>query len=284
MTDQPTHHLAVIGNPIAHSRSPEIHGHFAAQCGLTLDYQRLLAPADDFAATAERFLDQGGLGFNVTVPFKSAAAQWVDRLDSGAAASGAVNTVLIRPDDAGEQQRWGYNTDGIGLIADLQRNLGIPLAGQRVLLLGAGGAAAGVIQPLLAADVAQITVANRTAANARRLAERFAEITISTFAELAEPYDLVINSTSIGLSGDEKASTGQGFSDQIPDIVVRGARCYDMLYGPAASFSEFAQGAGAHSSADGLGMLVEQAAAAFTLWFGFQPDTAPVIQAMRAEQ
>ena len=276
--------LGVIGNPIAHSRSPEIHSHFAAQFDMALDYQRVLAPVDGFADVAAGFLAAGGLGFNVTVPFKSAAAQWVDELDPSAALAGAANTVVLAATGTEPPRTRGYNTDGVGLIQDLERNLGFDLAGQRVLLLGAGGAAAGVLGPLLAAQIAQLTLANRTPDKARQLAQRFPGVQISTFEALAEPFDLVINATSIGLENPSNSNKKQSFSDQIPDVAVRRARCYDMLYGPAAGFSQFALNAGARSAADGLGMLVEQAAAAFTLWFGHRPDTTPVISAMRAGQ
>lgn len=269
-------HFAVIGNPIAHSRSPEIHGQFAAQFGIAMDYQRLLAPLDDFPAVAAGFFDQGGLGCNVTVPFKTQAAAWVDTLDPSAADAEAVNTITVSA--TGTR---GFNTDGIGLVADLQQNLGLPLAGMEVLMLGAGGAAAGVIGPLLAAGAAQVTIANRTPANAERLAARFLSIRVCTFEDLTGPYDLVINATSIGLSEPAKNFQKQSFSDLLEGSVVRGAHCYDMLYGPAAGFCEFAGSAGARSSSDGLGMLVEQAAAAFTLWLGERPDTGPVIHALR---
>lgn len=263
--------FAVIGNPVAHSRSPEIHQLFAAQLGLRLRYERLHAEPADFVASVERFLAEGGAGLNVTVPFKAAAAAWVTEFDSAAAAAQAVNTLV--PLRGGVR---GCNTDGRGLLADLQDNLGITLRDRRLVVLGAGGAAAGVLGPLLAAGPAALLLANRTMSRAQQLAARFSGVEAVAFADLAGPFDVVVNATSVGL--DDSTLT---FTDLLPADLVAGADCYDMLYGPKAAFGAYAQAGGARQVADGLGMLVEQAAAAFTLWHGQAPDTAPVLARLR---
>lgn len=264
---------AVIGNPVAHSQSPQIHAMFARQTGEDVQYERLLAPLDGFAAAARRFFAEGGCGLNVTVPFKHEAWTLVDRREGGALAAEAVNTV-IRLDDGCLS---GHNTDGIGLVADLEQNLGFSIAGRRVLLLGAGGAAHGVLQPLLERQPERLVIANRTPEKAEGLARRLsgaaAKPTVLGLDVLdGENFDLLINATSAGLDGA---------MPPLPDgIFAPGALAYDMVYGKQTPFLAFARAKGARS-ADGLGMLVEQAAESFFIWRGVRPATAPVIAALR---
>ena len=266
----------VIGNPIAHSRSPIIHARFASQMGISLEYSRLLAPLDDFAGAASDFFASGGQGANVTVPFKEQAAKWVDALATPAQQALAVNTIFVE-----RGRRIGTNTDGTGLVRDLQNNLGWRLEGSRVLILGAGGAARGVIGPILLHRPEKLLVANRTVDRARQLIDRFAAepgpalLESCSLAELAAidgSFDIVINATSAGLE------------DRVPDMpegLLVGARCYDMVYGRDTAFCRRAREAGASAVADGLGMLVEQAAEAFCIWRGVLPDTGSVIAELR---
>ncbi len=266
---------AVFGNPIAHSKSPQIHARFAEQTGQVLTYTAEHIEDNDFEASVERFLQGDGKGLNITVPFKERAwalAQW---RSERAELAGAVNT-LYRQDDG---RIAGDNTDGIGLVRDLADNNGVTLNGARVLVLGAGGAVRGVLQPLLAAGVASILVANRTVARAETLAELFAEdgrVQACGFDQVpAEAFDLIVNGTSASLQGE---------LPPVPSATV-GARtaCYDMMYGAEPTpFCRWASELGAAQVIDGLGMLVEQAAESFRIWRGVQPDTAPVIAAMRA--
>lgn len=267
---------AVVGNPVAHSLSPIIHAAFAAQTGQALEYGRLLAPLDGFAAAVTAFFESGGRGLNVTVPFKAEAAAWVDVLDPAAEAAGAVNTIV-----AGDDGYRGCNTDGAGLVRDLSRRCGVHLEGTRVLLLGAGGAARGVVGPLLQAGVAELVIANRTASRAEELAARQppgAPVAAHGLAGISGAYDLVINATTVGMvEGDVPAFDG---------AVLRGAVCYDMVYVTGADaltgFCRWARDQGAARVVDGLGMLVEQAALAFELWRAILPDTASVLE--RLEQ
>lgn len=266
---------AVFGNPIAHSKSPQIHARFAEQTGQALVYSAELIAADDFEAAVERFLQGDGKGLNITVPFKERAwalAQW---RSERAERAGAVNT-LYRLDDG---RLAGDNTDGIGLVRDLTVNHGIALQGARVLVLGAGGAVRGVLQPLLAAGVASVLIANRTPARAETLAAQFAElgpVQGCGFEQLpATAFDLIINGTSASL---------QGALPPLPAaLVAPTTACYDMMYGAEPTpFCRWAQAQGAAAALDGLGMLVEQAAESFRIWRGVQPNTAPVIAALRA--
>ncbi len=291
---------AVVGNPVAHSLSPRIHGLFAQQTGQAMIYERLLAPLDGFRATVERFFREGGLGLNVTVPFKGEAAEWVSELDPAAAAAGAVNTIALAASAAdpagpasdsdhgfirGEIRTRGFNTDGAGLVRDLQINHGQLLSGKRLLVLGAGGAVRGVLRPLLAERPALLTIANRTANKARELAatlnrEGFAArmgVTVEGMGldELDAGFDLVISGTSAGLAGERLA---------LPPVVVRGAFCYDMIYGAQTEFCRWSAQHGARQVVDGLGMLVEQAALAFALWRGVAPETGPVLGLLRNER
>jgi shikimate dehydrogenase len=263
MTDR----YAVFGNPIAHSKSPRIHALFAAQTGQDLRYDALLTPLDGFAAAVREFVAAGGRGANVTVPFKEEAFRLATELTPRARAAGAVNTLSFA---AGAIH--GDNTDGAGLVRDLTANLGCSLAGKRILLLGAGGAARGVILPLLEEKPAALHIANRTAAKAEELAVAFG-ISGGGFDALAgQTFDLVINATSAGLS-DATLPLPAG-------VFAPGCLAYEMLYGRETPFMAQARAARARV-ADGLGMLVEQAAEAFFIWRGVRPDTAPVLAALR---
>lgn len=264
---------AVIGNPIAHSKSPEIHARFAAQTGHHLSYERLLAPLDGFVATVRAFIAQGGKGANVTVPFKLEAFDMATRLSERARLAGAVNTLVFDGDTL-----VGDNTDGVGLVNDITCNHGFSISGKRILLLGAGGAARGVIQPLLAEAPLELVIANRTASKAIELATLFSAstntlISSCAFKDLQAPFDLIINGTSAGLTDEMPAVPSSIFNS--------GVLAIDMLYGAQPTlFMQFAaqQGAGVR---DGLGMLVEQAAESFFIWRGVRPDTAPVLNALR---
>lgn len=277
--------FAVVGNPIEHSRSPEIHADFAAQLGIPLSYERLLAPLDAFAVTLERFLDAGGHGVNVTVPFKLEAARWVAQLEPAAARVGAVNTIYR--DSVGA---WvGANTDGDGLVADLRR-LGWDPAGANVLLLGAGGAARGALLALLGRGPRRITVANRTPASAISLrndlldAANGAALEVLAPSQLTDGYDLIINSTALGLGESEDLGV-RAFQTLLPTLACARAHCYDMVYGAArpngTAFCTFAGGRGAGQLADGLGMLVGQAALAFERWHGQRPELASTLARIR---
>lgn len=262
----------VFGNPIGHSKSPLIHTAFARQMQQDMHYEATLAPLDGFLASVRRFIAAGGRGANVTQPFKEEAFRLADRLTPRAELAGAVNTLVISPDDI-----LGDNTDGVGIMRDITINLGYPLAGKRILLLGAGGAARGAIGPLLEVRPASLVVANRTLARADELVARFTHLgplAASSYAELAgQSFDVVINATSASL---------QGTMPPLPDgIFAPYSLAYNMMYGQHDTpWERFARSQGAVFS-DGLGMLVEQAGEAFTLWRGQRPDCAPVIAMLR---
>ena len=257
----------VFGNPIAHSRSPRIHALFARQTGQDLRYEAILAPLDGFAAAVAEFAAAGGRGANVTVPFKEEAFRLADALTPRAQAAGAVNTLSF-----GSRTIRGDNTDGAGLVRDIMHNLGAAIAGRRILLLGAGGAARGVILPLLERQPAAIFVANRTAEKAEQLAATF-KVEGGGFDALAgRAFDLVINATAAGLSDTVLPVPDSAFAP--------GCLAYEMLYGRETPFMAQARAAGCRV-ADGLGMLVEQAAEAFFVWRGVRPDTAPVLAELR---
>lgn len=261
---------AVFGNPVAHSRSPLIHALFAGQEGVPdLRYEAVCLPKGAFADGAAAFFAGGGLGANVTVPFKEDAYAWADVLSEQAAAAGAVNTLARRADGT----VFGDNTDGIGLLADL-RFFQVALKGARVLLLGAGGAARGVLRPLLDAQPAELTLANRTPEKARVLADVFG-VSAAGLAELPSGgFDIVINATSGGLQGCAPELPSGVFSDCV--------FAYDMVYGAEeTAFMRLAKACGVPAAADGLGMLVEQAAASYRIWRGFSPDTAAVRLVLR---
>ena len=273
MTDR----YAVVGNPIAHSKSPEIHAAFARQTGHDIAYSRLLAPVDGFRMTVERFRAAGGKGVNVTVPFKLEAFDLADEVSQRARDAEAANFL-----DFEDGRIRADNTDGMGLTRDIVRNLGFGLANKRVLLLGAGGAAQGVLTPLLEHEPSILTIANRTVEKALRLAETYRRKAVAAssvlcglgFDELAgHQFDLVINATSTSL---------QGALPPLPaDAFAAGALAYDMMYGTTPTpFLAFAAAHGAKTS-DGLGMLVEQAAESFLLWRCVRPETAPVITLLR---
>ncbi|MEN3374160.1 shikimate dehydrogenase [Dechloromonas sp. ZS-1] len=270
MTDR----YAVFGNPIAHSKSPQIHAAFAAATAQDLRYEALLAPLDGFAGAVADFVAAGGRGANVTVPFKEEAFRLATRLSPRAARAGAVNTLVFS--GAGIL---GDNTDGAGLVHDITRNLTVDLAGKRILLLGAGGAARGVIQPLLAEAPAALHIANRSADKAVALAQAFADLAAvsgGSFSDLAGlPFDVVINATSASLAGEPlPLPTG---------LFAPGCLAYDMMYGKGETpFLAQARLAGAARCADGLGMLAEQAAEAFLVWRGVRPATAGVLATLRA--
>jgi shikimate dehydrogenase len=267
---------AVVGNPVGHSRSPFIHRRFALATGQALEYTRLLCPVDGFEATLRAFADGGARGCNVTVPFKFEARRTAARCTERAMLAGAANT--LRFDTGG----WlADNTDGIGLVRDIERNAGVTLAGRRVLLIGAGGAASGALGPLLAARPAELTIANRTPEKARSLAERHREIARhcgvalrkAPLDDCGEAFDVVINASA--------SSLAQAAVPVAAKVLRRGGLALDMMYGPAAA--PFLAWAAAHGacSRDGLGMLVEQAAEAFCLWRGVMPATAPVLALLR---
>jgi shikimate dehydrogenase len=265
---------AVFGNPIAHSKSPLIHAEFARQTGQNLSYVAILAPLEGFPAAVADFRAAGGRGANVTVPFKQQAYALAGRLTPRAAIAGAVNTLVF---DA--QGVLGDNTDGAGLVSDLTRNLGVDPAGRRILLMGAGGAARGVILPLLEQNPGELFIANRSPDKAVALAAEMTQACASGliagggYGEVTGSFDLVINATAASLSGE---------LPPLPDTVFsRDALAYDMMYGRDTPFLALARARGV-KQADGLGMLVEQAAAAFQLWRGVRPDSAAVIRMLRA--
>ncbi len=267
-----TERYVVIGNPIAHSKSPQIHARFAQQTGQDLSYERLLAPLDGFGVTVHDFIAAGGRGANVTVPFKLEAFALAAQRSARAQAAGAVNTLKF--DDG---RIFGDNTDGVGLVRDIVANAGVAVAGARVLLLGAGGAARGVILPLLEQLPAEIVIANRTLAKAEALVEQFAHAALSAarFDALSGDFDIVINATSASLSAE---------LPPVPASVYAATTfAYDMMYGAAPTV--FMQEAASHGArvCDGLGMLVEQAAESFFVWRGVRPDTAPVRQWLREQ-
>lgn len=269
---------AVLGNPVAHSRSPAIHAAFAAATGQEMSYERVLAPLDGFEATLRAFAAEGGKGCNVTVPFKFDAFRLCPCHTERAALAQAVN--VVRFDAEGW---WADNTDGVGLITDIERNAGQPIAGQRVLLIGAGGASAGVLGPLLHAAPAEVVVANRTVERAQALCDRHqalagahdARLRASGLADAGSRFDIVLNASASSLAGD---------AVPVPDSVLReGSLVVDLMYGLAtAGFLRWAEAHGARSR-DGLGMLVEQAAEAFALWRGVRPATAPVLATLREQ-
>lgn len=265
----------VFGNPIAHSKSPAIHAAFAAQTGQSLTYEARLAPLDGFAAAVQAFIAEGGKGANVTVPFKLEAHKLAQALTVRAQAAGAVNTLHFT-----EQGIIGDNTDGAGLVADIVNNAGVAITGKRVLLLGAGGAARGVVLPILEHRPARLVIANRTVATAEELARQFAAlggagvVSGCGFGQVQGPFDIVINATSASLQGDLPPLPAGVFAP--------GTLALDMMYGARPTvFMQYATEHGALAR-DGLGMLVEQAAEAFAVWRGVHPATEEVLHQLRA--
>jgi shikimate dehydrogenase len=274
MRDGPDRY-AVLGNPVGHSKSPRIHGLFAEQTGQVLSYEAMQVEPGHFASAAGDFRDQGGRGLNITVPFKEDAWRWVDVLSERAQRAGAVNTIVFEPDGAS----LGDNTDGVGLVTDLVRNHGVGIRGRRILVLGAGGAVRGVLQPLMVQEPEHVVLANRTAARALKLAQDFrglGKIQGGGFQAITGlRFDLIINGTSAGLQGSVPPLED--------DVLAVGGVCYDMVYGDQPT--AFVRWGWAHDAAkalDGLGMLVEQAAESFQLWRGVRPETDSVIQTLRA--
>jgi shikimate dehydrogenase len=268
---------AVMGNPIAHSKSPLIHSLFAEQTGEHLTYQAILVPAAGLATALDVFQADGGKGVNVTVPFKEQAWRLVSMRTARCQVARAVNTISFREDAA----RVGDNTDGAGLVRDLARNHSIDLHDRRILLMGAGGAVRGVLEPLLEQRPQRLVVVNRTVHRAVALAQDFRNLGLIEacgYPQLTgEHFDLVINGTSASLSG--------ALPPLSENLLAPGAVCYDMMYAREPTvFVRWGQAHGAAKSLDGLGMLVEQAAEAFLLWRGVRPETAPVIQTLRTAQ
>lgn len=279
MTDR----YGVIGNPVSHSKSPLIHQEFARQTEQDMIYEAILAPVDGFIATVAQFRRAGGKGLNVTLPFKIEAFELATQFTPRAQAARAVNTLVLDGEEV-----FGDNTDGVGLITDLKLNLLCPIYGKRVLLMGAGGAARGVLFPLLMESPAFLTIANRTADKALQLQVAFesmaefngydkkkSHLCASSYADLAgEEFDIVINATSASVEGELPA---------LPKgVFAPGAWAYDMMYGKGLTpFLQFARAQGVERLSDGLGMLVEQAAESFFLWRGERPDTTPVLALLR---
>jgi len=268
MTDR----YAVIGNPIEHSKSPLIHAAFAKQTGQDIEYGRILGDPEDFAGDVRRFIDAGGRGMNVTVPFKEQAFQLAEQLSERAQRAGAVNTLSFN-----DGRILGENTDGAGLVRDLGCNQHFNFNAARILLLGAGGASRGVLFPLLRENPAAITIANRTASKAVALAALAKDERVHGcgFEALSGHFfDLIINGTAAGLQGDVPP---------VPDnCLAQGGWTYDMMY--ASDPTAFVRWGQAHRAAralDGLGMLVEQAAESFYIWRGVMPDTSLVIEMLR---
>ncbi|WP_027966034.1 shikimate dehydrogenase [Halomonas halocynthiae] len=269
MTDR----YAVFGHPVSHSKSPLIHAAFAEQTEQDLSYQAIDAPHDGFAEAWKTFITQGGRGANVTVPFKEQAHLLCDQLSERAQRAGAVNTLWLATDGTTH----GDTTDGLGLVADLQRN-NVRLTGARILLLGAGGAVRGVLEPLLNEQPAALFVANRTADKACALAADFSDLGAVSgggFASVTGQFDVIINGTSASLGGKLPPLCDGLFAD--------GSVAYDMMYGAEPTvFMRWADAQGA-KTLDGLGMLVEQAAASFSIWRGKQPDVTPVLATLRQQ-
>ncbi|HVS26612.1 MAG TPA: shikimate dehydrogenase [Burkholderiales bacterium] len=278
MTDR----YAVIGNPISHSKSPMIHTEFARQTGQDIVYTAILATTENFVSTVLDFLHAGGKGMNVTVPFKEQAWKYLATdITNRAIDAEAVNTLDFR-----DNKIIGDNTDGAGLLRDIQNNLGFPITGKRVLLMGAGGAAHGVMTPLLYEKPEILVIANRTLEKANQMVAKVQQhasfslhsITSSPYSNLAEnKFDIVINATSSSLSGE---------LPPLPEkLFASNALAYDLMYGGGLTpFLRFAQAQGAARLADGLGMLVEQAAESFYFWRGVRPDTRPVIAKLKGKE
>lgn len=274
--DKPADAYAVMGNPISHSKSPQIHAAFAQQTGERIIYTATQVDPGGFEQAVGNFFASGGKGLNVTVPFKREAWELADELGPEAQQAGAVNTLLLNADGL----LVGRNTDGVGLVRDILHNHGGSIAGQKVLLVGAGGAARGVLQPLLAEAPAQLHIVNRTPSRAVELASDFhalGSISGGGFEDLADQeFDLIINASAASLHGEVPP---------LPDqCCTKTTWCYDMMYDAEPTpFMRWAQQHGAQKSLDGLGMLVEQAAESFFHWRGMRPETASVIQSIRAE-
>ena len=265
---------AVFGNPIAHSKSPFIHARFAEQTGQLLEYTAQLVEAGEFEQAVARFAKNNGKGLNITVPFKQDAWRLATKRSARAERAGAVNTLVIN----GPEDYYGDNTDGIGLVRDLRNNHGVELENRRILVIGAGGAVRGVIEPLLQNKPALLMIANRTRDKALQLAQDFSDLGNIRGCGLdefgTEVYDLIINGTSASLSGE---------LPPLPTTLLKADTvCYDMMYATEPTpFMRWAEQHGARKVVDGKGMLVEQAAESFRIWRGCEPDTAAVIEALK---
>ncbi len=271
MSEKPDRY-AVFGNPIGHSRSPDIHSQFAAQTGQSLIYTAELIELDQFAKAVTAFADNGGKGLNITVPFKQEAWQLATERSSRAERAGAVNTLVINNGLLGD------NTDGVGLVRDLVDNHNININHQHILIVGAGGAVRGVIEPILELKPAELVIANRTVEKAFQLAKDFSDLGNISGCSLealeGHSFDIVINGTSASLQNE---------LPPLPDTLFNENACaYDLMYSASTTlFMEWAKQNGAVHVYDGLGMLVEQAAESFRLWRGVMPETRPVIQSIR---
>lgn len=263
---------AVMGNPINHSKSPQIHSAFAEQTEQDLIYSAILVPLEKFKDEADNFF-RTGMGLNITVPFKEDAWQYADTYSSRALRAGAVNTLIKKEDGSIHAD----NTDGIGMVRDITVNHGCAIKGKRVLVLGAGGAVRGILEPVLEEQPLEVIVANRTVSKAQALAADFADvgkISGCGFEQIEGQFDLIINGTSASLSGE---------LPPLPETVIHQQTvCYDMMYGPEPTvFNQWAESLNAAATLDGLGMLVEQAAESFQAWRGVRPESAPVIASIR---
>ncbi|MGK0440748.1 MAG: shikimate dehydrogenase [Pseudohongiellaceae bacterium] len=267
---------AVYGNPIKHSKSPQIHALFAEQTDQPVTYRSHQVELGKFTEAAKSFFDNGGKGLNITVPFKIDAFTFADVLSDRARLAGAINTLALQEDG----KIYGDNTDGVGMVRDIQHNLGWEIEGKKVLLLGAGGAVRGVIEPLAKQKPSLIVIANRTVQKAQQLASDFADYSdirgCSYEALLGNQFDLIINGTSASLAGELPPLQANMLSDQ--------ACCYDMMYGAEPTiFMRWSAENMAWAVSDGLGMLVEQAAESFCIWRGVRPKTRPVIDKIREQ-
>ncbi len=270
----------VVGNPVGHSKSPLIHTAFAQQTGQQLEYSTLLSDIDCFTETMQEFFNSGGKGANVTVPFKQEACALAKHLTLEASTAGAVNTLYLDE----QQHLCGHNTDGLGLVRDVLANHGGSLAGKQLLVLGAGGATRGILQPFLAQKPASLFIANRTVSKAEELASAFSALAEEAgveslsgggFDDLAgRQFDWVFNATSASLQGD---------LPPLPEgIVTQDTWCYDLMYSnEPTAFCQWAENSGAANVMDGLGMLVEQAAESFLVWRGIRPETADILARLR---
>ncbi len=265
----------VMGNPVAHSKSPQIHAEFARQTGEAIFYQAIFVEQDGFAEAVTAFRNAGGKGINVTVPFKEEACNVADKLTPRAEHAGAVNTLWFSENG---DACYGDTTDGIGLVRDLIFNLGLELAGKDILIMGAGGAVRGILEPLLAESPARVLIANRTISRAEELVQDYrgrADISASNYQDLkGQQFALLINGTSLGLKGE---------IPPLPDDILQDkASCYDLVYASSDTpFVSWAKAHGAVQAVDGTGMLVEQAAESFHIWRGVRPETATVIRMLR---
>ncbi len=270
--------FAVIGHPIEHSLSPQIHQAFAEQLGDQVLYEKVCAPLDEFEPVCEAFFNQGGKGLNITVPFKERAFDWADLYTDRAKLAGAVNTLW----KSSTGQIVGDNTDGVGLVTDLSKNLGFSIENKRILMIGAGGAVKGVLGPIIAQGPKQICISNRTEDKAQALSKLRPDLCIaSSLSDIpSERFDLVVNGTSISLD----QSVADKLLSGLPSSLIHHHTCYyDMMYSPKLTpFLSWCSSLGAQNVVDGLGMLVEQAAEAYFQWHDKRPDTAPVLANLRA--